>query len=319
MRLAIRSLLAVLILAVPEAAAAKIPIFIDTDIGTDIDDAFALGLAIASPEVEIVGITTVGGGAEDRAWLTCRFLTEVGHKPVPVAHGRGSQPDTQLDEQIQYRRQFDARAKNAHKPVTDTAVELMAKKIREHDGRLTLVCLGPLTNVAALFREHPELKAKIQRIVLMAGSVAVGYDGKPTPEPEWNIKLDSPAAKSVFTSGVPLLVVPLDATVSVKLGRDAEKRLFAEPTPLTSQVQTLYRLFKKTEPTLYDPVAVTAVFEERFLTVKELSLEVDDKGMSLVRDGKPNARVAVGVKADDFLKWYVERVPKWKLASSEKK
>ena len=142
----------------------------------------------------------------------------------------------------------------------------------------------------------------------MGGSVAVGYDGEPKPEPEWNIKTDVPAAKAVFASGIPLAVVPLDATASVKLDKDRRDQLFAAHTPLTFQVQNLYELWDKATPTLFDPVAVAAAFDERFLTFEDLHLEVDDNGMTVPKEGKPNARVATAIKADEFLDWYVERV-----------
>ena len=79
------------------------------------------------------------------------------------------------------------------------------------------MAVGPLTNIAGLLAKHPDCKPWIKRIVLMGGSVRVGYDGKPPAEAEWNIKLDIPAARTVFTSGVPLMVAPLDATATAKL------------------------------------------------------------------------------------------------------
>ena len=75
----------------------KVPILLDTDIGSDVDDAFALALALASPEVDLVGVTTVGQGAEDRAWMVCRFLTAVGRRDVPVAWGRDPQPESPIE------------------------------------------------------------------------------------------------------------------------------------------------------------------------------------------------------------------------------
>src|SRR5262245_32426855 len=82
----------------------NVPVIIDTDIGSDVDDAFGLSLALASRELDVRGITTCGGQAEDRAWLVCRFLTQVGRKDIPVAYGRGKQAEFGLDWQIQYRR-----------------------------------------------------------------------------------------------------------------------------------------------------------------------------------------------------------------------
>src|SRR5690606_27896799 len=121
---------------------------------------------------------------------------------------------------IQYRRHPAAIYNRTLKPVKESAVELMTRLLTERDG-VTIIALGPLTNVARLIAEQPELaKKKLKRIVVMGGSVTIGYDGKPKPEVEWNIKLDIPAAQTVFASKVPLLVVPLDATSHVTLSAD---------------------------------------------------------------------------------------------------
>ena len=100
------ALLVCLLSAAPVAAQApqRTPVLLDTDIGSDVDDAFALALALASPELDIKAITTVGGQAEDRAWIVCRFLAHGGFKPIPVAFGREPQPKFPIDWQIQYRR-----------------------------------------------------------------------------------------------------------------------------------------------------------------------------------------------------------------------
>jgi inosine-uridine nucleoside N-ribohydrolase len=89
--------------------------------------------------------------------------------------------------------------------------------------------------------------------------------------------------------------------------------LFQAKTPLTEQLRELYRLWGEPTPTLYDPVAVTLCFEERFCTMRELRLEVDDKGMTCIVKGKTNARVAMAIRAEEFLRWYVERVSTAKL------
>jgi len=305
MRLAGILLLAI---GISAPAADRTPVLVDTDLGSEIDDAFALALIVASPELELVGVTTVGGPAEDRAWLACRFLTQVGVKDIPVAFGRDPQPKSDLDWQIQYRRHPAAIFNRTLKPVKESAPDLTARIAGKHAGKLTLICLGPLTNVARFLKEHPDAAKQVGRIVVMGGSIAVGYDGKPKPEPEWNVKLDVAAAKAVFTAGIPLTVIPLDATATVKLDRERRERLFAARTPLTYQVQNLYELWDQETPVLFDPVAVAAAFDDRFLSMKDLQVAVDDQGMTVVREGKSNARVAVGVKADDFTRWYVERV-----------
>jgi inosine-uridine nucleoside N-ribohydrolase len=289
-------------------APATIPVIVDTDIGSDVDDAFALALVIASPELDLRAVTTVGGDAEDRAWLVCRFLTQVGHKPIPIAFGRDPQSDSKLDWQIQYRRHPAAIFNRTMKPAKESAVELLYAQLKANPGELTIICLGPLTNVARLLKEHPDAKPWIKRLVVMGGAVRVGYKGKEPHEPEWNVKSDVAAAKAVFASGVPLTVAPLDATARVELGKDLRDRLFSAHTMLTFQVQNLYELWDKETPVLYDPVAVALTFDERFCKMEEMRLDVDDKGLTVPGKGKANARVAVSTKETDFTKWYVERV-----------
>ncbi len=177
-----------------------------------------------------------------------------------------------------------------------------------------MLAIGPLTNIARLLREHPDCKPWIKRIVLMGGSVRVGYKDKAPAEPEWNIKCDIKAAQTVFASGVPLVVAPLDATAMLKLEKPLRQRLFKAETLLTSQIQALYQLWAAPTPTLFDPVAVALCFDEHFCTMEDLRLEVDDKGMTRAVKGEANARVATAIRGEAFLKWYVDRV-----ASAEKR
>jgi inosine-uridine nucleoside N-ribohydrolase len=297
-------------LPLPTAAAepAKVPILLDTDIGTDVDDAFALALALASPEIDLKGVTTVGSNAQDRAWMVCRFLTAVGRRHVPVAWGRDPQPKLPLEGQIQYRRHPAVIFNRTARPVKEPAVDFLYAKLKAQPGKLTIVAIGPLTNIARLLTTRPDSKPWIKRIVLMGGSVRAGNNGKPPPEPEWNIKSDIAAARTVFTSGVPLVVAPLDATATVKLEAPLRRRLFSACTPLTYQVQTLFQLWDRPTPVLYDPVAVALVFNETFCTIEDLHLQVDDRGVTRIGKGKPNARVATAIKAGPFLKWCVERM-----------
>jgi purine nucleosidase len=297
-----------LLLALPLQAAVPIPVILDTDIGSDVDDAFALALIVASPELDLQAVTTVAGDAEDRAWMVCRFLTQVGHKPIPVAFGHAPQSDDKPDWQIQYRRHPAAIFNRTLKPVKESAVELLYAKLKEKPEKLTLLCIGPLTNIARLLKEHPDAKPWIKRLVVMGGSVRVGYNGKAPPEAEWNIKSDIPAAKAVFAAGIPLTVAPLDATSRAELTKPLRERLFSAHTMLTFQVQNLYELWDKETPILYDPVAVALTFDEQFCKMEALRLEVDDKGMTRLVKGEPNARVAVSIQEEAFAKWYVERV-----------
>src|SRR5262249_26019421 len=157
-------------------------------------------------------------------------------------------------------------------------------------------------------REHPDAKPWIKRIVVMGGALEVGYNGKPPAEPEWNLKTDVAAAKAVFTSGVPLTVIPLDATAKLELGKASRDRLFAARTPVTFQLQNLYELWDKETPVLFDPAAIAALAAERLLVCMDMRLEIDDRGMTIRKDGTANARVAIAIAQDTFVDWFVARL-----------
>ena len=153
-----------------DAPAAKIPVLFDTDIGSDIDDAFALGLLLNSPEVELRGVTTVSGDTHNRALMVCRFLTHIGRKDIPVAAGLGKQPAQDI---VGWQRQFSGHAavvwNRTTKPLKEGAVELMYQKLKAEPGKITILAVGPLTNVARLLTDHPDAKPWIKRIVIMGG------------------------------------------------------------------------------------------------------------------------------------------------------
>jgi purine nucleosidase len=291
-----------------QQAPVRVPILIDTDLGSAVDDAFALGLALASTEVELAGVTTVGEAAEDRAWMVCRLLTHAGRSDVPVAFGRGEQPKGPIDWQIQYRRHPAVVWNRTNKPLAEPAVEFLYDKLKARPRELTIVALGPLTNVAQLLREHPDAKPLIKRIVIMGGALEIGYDGRPPAVAEWNIKQDIAAAKAVFDAGVPLLVVPLDATAGVKLTAEQRRKIFTAGTPLAFQLANLMELCEQPDQSLFDAVALAAAFDERFGTFAERKLAIADDGRTLVGEGPPNARVMRALRRDEFLAWTLDRL-----------
>ena len=184
--------------------------------------------------------------------MVCRFLTAVGRRDIPVAAGATPQPAEEIEWQIQYRRHPAVIFNRTAKPVKETAVEFLYRQLKAQPGELTLVAVGPLTNIARLLREHPDCKPWIKRIVIMGGSVRVGYKRKPPPEAEWNIKCDIKAAQGR---------VRLRRAAGRRAARrhaDAEAGGAAAPpacsqadTPLTYQVQALYQLWDAADA---DPV-----------------------------------------------------------------
>jgi purine nucleosidase len=286
------------------AAPAKLPVLLDTDIGGDVDDALALALALSHPRLDLRGVTTVHGDSHTRALIVCRLLHAVGRDDIPVASGGRERASPDYEGQMQY----GLRPCFRKRPVKEPAAEFLYKQLKAHPGELTLLAVGPLTNVAELFTCHPDCKPWVRRVVVMGGALRVGYKGKPPAEPEWNVKSDVKAAKAVFASGVPLLVVPLDSTVDLKLGARQLKAIFHHRSLLTDQLEALYQLWGKATPTLFDPAAVALAADESWGKVEATRLEVDDKGMTRAVKGKPNARVVMSLRREAFLRWFVERL-----------
>jgi competence ComEA-like helix-hairpin-helix protein len=291
------------------ASPVKVAVLIDTDIGDDIDDAFALALALASPELDVRGITTVHGDAHTRALLVCRFLHAVGREKIPVASARPPRETPDFRGQLQY----GLRPSFRNKPIREPAVEFLYRQLKANPGELTVFALGPLTNLAELLTRHPDCKSWIKRMVVMAGAIRTGYDERSPVVPEWNVRSDIQAAQTVFSSGVPLVIAPLDATISLKLEAHFRRRVFQPRSPVARELHALYQLWDKGTPTLFDPLAVALCFEERFCKLEDLRLQVDEQGFTRVTRGKPNARVAMSVRREEFVDWFVGRLaPKGK-------
>jgi inosine-uridine nucleoside N-ribohydrolase len=282
----------------------RVPVLLDTDIGAASDDALALALALQSPELDLRGVTTVAGDAHTRALLACRLLQAVGRTEVPIAAGAPARAVPDRTGQMRY----GLRHRLRKRPEPLPAVEFLYRELKARPGELTVLALGPLTNVAGLLARHPDCKPWVKRLVVMGGALRVGYDGKPPAVPEWNIKSDIPAARAVFSAGLPLVLVPLDATAGLKLEGPRLRQLLTARTPLAKQLQALHRLADDPTPTLYDPLAVALCFDESFCRLEELRVEVDGQGRTRVVPGRANTRVATATRGEAFLNWYINRL-----------
>ncbi len=279
---------------------------IDTDIGDDIDDAFALALALRSPELRIVGVTTAYGDTELRARLVDRYLAAVDRSDIPVAAGVATSQSNVFTQAAYALREPD------HKH--PDGVAFLLDQIGAHPGEITLIAIGPETNLAAAIQRDPATFRKVKRVVLMGGSVYRGYgDEHRPPEPEWNIDRDPAAAKALFGSGVPIFMMPLDSTQIHLQAKDREQ-IFSFGSPLTDQLTLLYHQWAAQtdnhapDPTLFDPVAVTYAISPGLCPAKPLRIEVDDKGMTRPVDGSPNAQVCVRSDEQGFLGLVLSRI-----------
>ena len=288
------------LIALP-APATKIPILLDTDIGSDIDDAFAVALILRSPELDLLGVTTVSGDTQARARLAAKMLWEDGRREIPVAAGEPGKP-LPID-QARWAEGF-----TSPQLLREKAVDFLKKQFDRRPGEITLVAIGPLTNIGALLRADPSIAPKIKRIVLMGGSIAYGY-GNPQPVAEYNIKMDVSAAQTVFNSGIPILAAPLDVTAMLQLTPADMHRIFTQLTPTTNALTLLYHLWGNLTPTLFDPMAVALAIDPTLCLLQPLAIEVDAQGFIRVVEGKPpNATVALKTDARRFMEFYLRRV-----------
>jgi purine nucleosidase len=294
-------------LAPPAAGADRVPVIFDTDIGTDIDDAYALAALLARPDLELLGVTTVSSDAAARARLAAKLLKVAGgdwHK-VPVYAGIST--PTQYMKQVEWAKDFSS--PNLH---TSGGVEFMRREINARPG-IVIIAVGELTNVAALLESEPGIGKKIAAISLMGGSIYRGYAAGSKPEPEWNIRSNAKAAKTVFDSGVPLLVAPLDSTADLKLTPEMRVQIYSRGTPLNDALGALDQIWRYTNhwkgdmPTLFDVLAIELVNPRSPYKLSTLRIEVEADGLTRpVPAGKANARVALEVDIAAFMKNFVD-------------
>ena len=296
----------------PATSTSPEKVIIDTDIGDDIDDAFAVALALRSPELQILGITTTFGDTETRAKLLDRFLAESGRPDIPVAAGAPMPPKSNFTQ-----RRY---AESGHfgKPSHPGAVAFLLDQIRHNPGQITLIAIGPLMNVGAAIDKDPASFRKLKRVILMGGSIKRGYGdlgfGQPAPpQPEWNILNDIASAQKLFGAGVPLFVMPLDAT-QLKLDEVKRAYLFSQGTSITDALTVLYHQWGQETPTLFDPMTISFLVNPSLCPVQPMHIRVDEKGFTRPESGPanapiaPNAQLCLDSNPDSFFRFYLNRV-----------
>ncbi|HTM39176.1 MAG TPA: nucleoside hydrolase [Terriglobales bacterium] len=291
--------------ALAQNAPASEKIIIDTDIGDDVDDAFALALALKSPQLQILGITTEFGDTETRAKLVDRMLGEAGRQDIPVAVGVPTDAKTSFGQRPYAEGGHFARASHPQ------AVDFILEQIRRYPGEITLVTIGPLVNVGAVIDRDPGTFRKLKRVVSMGGSIDRGYGdpyAAPTPpQSEWNILNDVRSSQKLFAAGVPVYLMPLDST-QLKLDEVKRAFLFRQGTPLTDALAILYHQWGQQTPTLFDPVTIAFIDDPKLCPVEPMNIVVDAKGMTLRGNGAPNAQVCLRSDPEAFFRFYLSRV-----------
>lgn len=238
-------------------------VIIDTDIGTDLDDAFAVALALRSSELEVLGITTDFGDTVTRTRIVARMLHDTGFTNIPVATGAVSEASEEVGAIVLCQRRYGERW--PLNPDHEDSVQFISEQIRRYPGQITLIIIGPLPNIGRLISQEPETFKKLKQVLLMGGSISsvgptYGRGFIQPAYPEWNIVGDIGAAQRLFQSEIPLRVFPLDSTANLNLDEDSRTILFAQGTPMTDALTLLYHEwaagFGLNSPTLYDVMPV---------------------------------------------------------------
>lgn len=275
-------------------------VLLDTDIGSDIDDAACLAYLLAEPRCHLLGVTTVTGEATKRAMLASA-LCRVAGVDVPIRPGAertlagAPSPQAlahQADRLVGWPHETDF-------PEGD-AVDFLARTIRAHPGEVTLLAIGPLTNVALLFDRHPGVAPLLKALVLMGGRYTT--EGRP----EWNVRCDPAAAAGVLAAPVPTVrAVGLDVTLQVYLDAGAFTERCA--APLLRPVRDFAAVWFAERDGVYfhDPLAAVAIFDGEVceFTRGEVSVAPDGTTAWRPRPDGPH-EVATAVAPDRFFASY---------------
>jgi inosine-uridine nucleoside N-ribohydrolase len=305
---------------------APIPVILDCDPGHD--DAIALLLALASPELELLGITTTHGNQTlDKTTANAlRVLEFAGRGDVPVAAGadRPLVREHYVAAYVHGETGLDGPALPAPQgaPVDQHAVDFIAEQVLASERAVTLVPTGPLTNVALFLARHAEAAARVERIVLMGGAIA---EGNVTPAAEFNIWADPEAAHRVFSSGLDVTMIGLDVTHKALVRETETERLrnAGRVGKMVAELLDFYVLFHRRQygwdgSPIHDAVAVAHVVRRDLVQTLERGVKIDTGGelsrgrtyVDLWRraEWEPNARVGVDIDAAGFLEFLLGRL-----------
>lgn len=279
----------------------RIPVILDTDIGDDIDDTWALGLLLKSPELDLKLVVGDNGKNLYRAKILAKFLQNAGRSDVAVGlgmdtatHGVGGQARWVADYNL-----------NAYPGrVYADGVQAMIDLILNSPEKVTLIALGPVPNLAEALAREPRIAPKV-RFVGMYGSVRKGYGNSAQPAPEYNVKQDVQACQRALSAGWDITITPLDTCGLVQLSGADYARVREAKNPITQAILENYRVWlgrdRQAEAdthssVLFDTVAVYLAIGDRLCTLEELGIRVTDAGLTVIDPSAKRMRVATSWK-----------------------
>lgn len=286
-------------------------IIIDTDIGDDIDDALAIAFALNSPELNLIGVTTVFGEVDIRTKLALKLLKTFGRDDIPVATGIGKPIAEKRRTHIPNQAVVLKENEKLPNPSRLSAVDLLLSIAMESKDELVLAPVGALTNIAVAILQEPKLIQKA-KIVLMGGVYA-------RQQAEYNIRCDPEAARIVFESGAKITMVGLDVTLKCRLNKTQVQHVKDRGTAVTSLLSDMISAWqggKDIYPTLHDPLAVGVAFDRSLVKIEPKLINVETRGeftrgFTVTRNSdSPNAEVCLDVEAERFVNLFMERIVK---------
>ena len=305
-------------------------ILIDADPG--IDDACAILLALASPELSLEGLSIVHGNCSlEQGTINGMSILELGnggHIPVakgfelPLVQPSLLAPETHGDSGLGYAKLPEP----CIRPTRQHGCDFLIEKIMSAPGEITLVAIGPLTNVAMAIRKEPRFAASVKELIIMGG--AIRHQGNTTPMAEFNVYVDHHAAHIVFHSGTPITLVPLDVTYQCILTPEDVQRLNRTNSSISSFIYQATRFYMEFHDehqhisgcVINDPLALALAFAPELCDYQEHYVDVDISGgvsmgntfADFYHHSKKPAymKVALGVRARDFMELFLERMEK---------
>jgi purine nucleosidase len=319
-----------------------VKLIVDTDIGTYYDDAFAVLLAARSPEVDLLGVTTVYGDTELRSKIARKVLNVAGRQDVPVAKGVG-QPlsgnalmfgfegqnileDTDTEEDLRW--------------IDEPAPNFIIRQIMENPGEVVIATLGSVTNLALAYLMEPRIAQNVKEVIMMAGVIVPIVDQKGvrrSPVEEYNFNNDPTAAQIVCNSDLPMTLVPIDVTLQIPLRDDQVKTIQDSDDPVAKLTARILDIWPPQErqiymavgiPTehtglwLHDPLTVALAHDKSYCEMTRLHiaaefaptlidrdlLERNDILRTIPKKLEPNMDVAVTIDADRFTDHFTDRI-----------
>ncbi len=300
-------------------------IILDTDIGTDIDDAYAIAFLANCPEVEIEAVTTVWADAHLRARMARKLLDALGRPDIPVAVGESRPLNPERPAYLFGHEGRGVLDDGEELPLADeSAGDIIEALLRKYPNRIKVLLIGPQTNLGKLLSEKPELASLIEEFVIMGGLPFYGpkeiesFGERPV---DYNFVADPEAVRIVFDSGVPITMVGTNVTMPTLLKKGHIERIERHGSPAMDLLHVMtekwLRVIGQSETAMHDPLAVTAAFTLDFMDTMMLNVNIETKGeltagLTVVNrydDERMNTvRVATDARGEEFVEFMLQRI-----------